>query len=427
MLKRRTLVRSIPVGLATSASVLTVHAAGRSATAQAQHPSPHASNGVSAHTYQWALLYWMPYDNDLARFGESILSMLTRGTHGSDVLVAVQSDLKGEQTMQRQYMVDGVMTRVEGSPEGETTSLSEDSSDEAALSAYLQWAKDTFRAKHWTVIIVGHGGRINQISPDDHTALNANSEALEYPRTWMGIDVLAKAVSHFNQSLQDSEQGQVDLLFFQNCNKATLEVLYEARHCARYTLASQFALGAPNFYYEEVLQTLGQLPQDEAGTEVITDGYGAALAIMGSEAPNMYQTLTLVDNQAIAQLPTHLAPLLQVLQENSATIDLMELPIYRYFGERHCDFLALLEQAVAASGHGTAELQAFSSFMVSSVISHCATEGHLYGSGALMRSQPDRFCGIGLYCPVEDGDDQRYQSLALAQDVDLQHLYNKIV
>lgn len=456
MIKRRTLVRSLPVSVASSVAVLAEHRRGLPTLAE-ESRQPLAD--LRHHTYKWALLYWMPYDNDLARFGDSILGMLTRGTRDSDVVVAVQSDMREESTMQRHCMVDGVMTRV--APDAANTDpvglhnsrqentaqdkalgneldelLGEDSSNSGTLSDYLQWAQATFNAEHWAVIVVGHGDRINQVSQDNHSPVNKLGD-LQHPHTWMGIDALGQSIGQFNQSLQDAEQGQVDLLFFQNCNKATLEVLYEVHHCAQYTLASQFALGAPNYYYEEVLSRLGQASevhsQDStqasspaSSPEVITDGYGAALAIMTAEAQSMYQTLTLVDNRAIAQLPTYLTPLLQILKDSPVAINALDLPTYRYFGERHCDLLALLEQLVETSGQGTDDLRAFTDFMTSSVISHCATEGHLYGSGALMRSQPDRFCGIGMYCPANRFEGDRYRSMALAQAVDLQSLYKKI-
>ncbi|BDM80939.1 hypothetical protein [Acaryochloris marina] len=42
--------------------------------------------------YKWAVLYWMPYDNDLSHFGEPIIEMLISGTQNTDVAIAVQSD-----------------------------------------------------------------------------------------------------------------------------------------------------------------------------------------------------------------------------------------------------------------------------------------------------------------------------------------------
>lgn len=379
----------------------------------ASQPTPQSASTEQANRHKWAVLYWMPYDNDLSHFGDSIFQMLGQGTEGQDVVVAIQSDSSGDHTMRRRQIVDGVVTDVELGLDSDA--LREDSSDSATLADYLTWAKDTLDADHWAVIVVGHGGKMNEISPDDHHWKN-RSARVYHPRTWMGVDQFTQVVSQFNQSVQE----KLELLFFQNCNKATVEVLYEARNGARYTLASQFALGAPNFYYEGFLRRLGQSAQP------VTNGYDAALAIMEAEAPNMYQTLTLVDNQAIAQLPTYLAPLLQVLKDNSTDINMMDLPTYRYFGERHCDLLFLLEQAVEARGRGALAFRRFANFVTSSVIAHYATEGYLYGSGALMRSQPERFCGMGMYCPTKDDPTEQYRSMALSQAVDLDSLYRII-
>ena len=143
--------------------------------------------------YKWAVLYWMPYDNNLARFGEPIIEMLARGTENSETAVAVQSDYWGDAHMRRRKIIGGAVTEID--------IPGEDSSDPSALAAYLDWAHQTFDADHWAVIVVGHGGKINEVSPDDH---RINSRT----RTWMGVDQFANVVSNFNQ-LTD---GQVELL-----------------------------------------------------------------------------------------------------------------------------------------------------------------------------------------------------------------------
>jgi hypothetical protein len=181
-----------------------------------------AENSNSSYTKPhrtWVVLYWMPYDNDLVRFGEPIIEMLANSTRDSEVAVVVQSDYLGEPQMRRRRIENGIVYNCE--------LTSEDSSAISAFSAYLDWANLTYEADHWAVIVVGHGGRLNEISPDDHGV------AHRHARTWMGVDQFADAVTNFNRATN----GRIELLFFQNCNKAMLEVVYEARNCARYTLS----------------------------------------------------------------------------------------------------------------------------------------------------------------------------------------------
>lgn len=355
--------------------------------------------------YQWVVLYWMPYDNNLVRFGEPIIQMLTRGTRGSknpehsEIAVVVQSDYWGNLKMRRRKIFNRTIQ--------EFNIAGEDSSDVFAFSAYLDWANQTFAADHWAVIVVGHGGKINQISPDEHHAIGK-------PVTWMSVGRFAQAVSQLNRDTN----GKVEFLFFQNCNKATLEVIYEARNCARYTLASQLNLGAPNYYYEEFLNYL---------KDPLVDGREAAIAIMNSERADMYHSLTLVDNQAVKRIPEKLSPVLKsILAKLLPTIRYSDLEIYSYFNELHCDVLILLDYLSKISHRGENELRAFADFLRSSVIANYKTGGELYGSGSGSKMY-DRFCGLSLFFPETEPAIYRYRSLALYQQVDLTSLYQAIM
>ncbi|EGJ32115.1 hypothetical protein LYNGBM3L_29840 [Moorena producens 3L] len=350
--------------------------------------------------HQWVVLYWMPYDNDLVRFGEPIVEMLTRGTKNSEIAVVVQSDYWGEPKMRRRQLVNGITNEIDVA--------GENSSDVSAFSAYLDWANQTFEAESWAVIVVGHGGKINEISPDDHKTTGQT-------RTWMRVDQFANAVSKFNQATN----GRVELLFFQNCNKATLEVVYEVRNCARYTLASQLTLGAPNYYYESFLN---HLKKPSVG------GREAAIAIMDSERADMYHTLTLVDNQAVEGIPDKLSRLLQpILNSRLPAIRDSELPTYHYFGEQHCDALVLLGHLFRSSSQRQNEFTEFADFLRSSVITSYKTGGEFFGGRPPSNTNSKELCGLSLYLPETEQATSRYSSLALYQEVDLVSLYRLIV
>lgn len=342
----------------------------------------------------------MPYDNDLVRFGEPIVEMLTRGTQNSEIAVVVQSDYWGDPKMHRRQLANGLQTSI--------NVVGEDSSDASAFSAYLDWANQTFEADHWVIIVVGHGGKINEVSPDDHGTTRQ-------ARTWMRVDQFANAVSNFNRFTNE----RVELLFFQNCNKATLEVAYEARNCARYTLASQLELGAPNYYYEGFLNRL---------KESLVGGREAAIAIMDSERVDMYHTLTLVDNQAVGRIPNKLSRLLQqILNSRLPSISQSGLQTYHYFDEQHCDALVLLGYLSRIGSQGQNEFTEFADFVRSSVITSYKTKGEFYGSRPHSNTDLEELCGLSLYLPETERAISRYSSLALYQGVDLVSLYRGIV
>jgi Clostripain family len=205
----------------------------------------------------------------------------------------------------------------------------------------------------------------------------------------------------------------------QNCNKATLEVVYETRNCAQYTLASQLNLGAPNYYYEGFLNCL---------KDPSVGGREAAIAIMDSERANMYHTLTLVDNQAVERIPDKLSRLLQpILNSNLPAIRQSDLSTYHYFGEQHCDALILLGYLVRMSSQGQHEFIEFADFLRSSVITSHKTGGKLFEMRPRSNTNSEELSGLSLYFPETEQATSRYSSLALYQGVDLVNLYRKIV
>lgn len=388
-MKRRYFCRYLVLGSACFTNAL-VH----------NYRTARAINSPAKSYHQWVVLYWMPYDNDLVRFGEPIVEMLTHGTQNSDVAVVVQSDYRGDATLRRRQLINGNISEIEVTEE--------DSSNSSVFSAYLDWAKQTFEAEHWAIIVVGHGGKINEISPDDHSTTDRG-------RTWMGVNQFAHAVHQFNLAIN----GNVELLFFQNCNKATLEVIYEVRNCARYTLASQLTLGAPNYYYEGFLNSL---------KDPTIKGYEAALAIMNAERADMYHTLTLVNNQAVNQIPDKLSPLIQtIVNHDLPEITKAELLTDGYFGEQHCDILTLLDTLSKASNQGRKAFNQFADFLRSSVIASYKTGGELLLSPPESNFNLEKFCGLSLYLPETEQAISRYRSLALYQKLDLVRFYTQIL
>jgi hypothetical protein len=210
---------------------------------------------------------------------------------------------------------------------------------------------------------------------------------------------------------------KVELLFFQNCNKATLEVVYEVRNCAQYTLASQLTLGAPNYYYEGFLNHL----KDPA-----FKGYEAALAIMDAERADMYHTLTLVDNKVVDKIPNQLSPLIQtIFNHDLPKITKSELLTYGYFGEQHCDLLVLLGTLSKGSHQGRKAFSQFADFLRSSVIVAYKTGGEFVLSPPESNFNLEKFCGLSLYLPETEQAISRYRSLALYQELDFVRLYTQ--
>jgi hypothetical protein len=102
-MKRRSFCQYVAMGSACFAGVVGPDLTFAMSSAFSQTKSRH----------KWVVLYWMPYDNDLARFGEPIVEMLTRGTQNPEIAVVVQSDYWRDPQMRRRQIIDGTITEVD--------------------------------------------------------------------------------------------------------------------------------------------------------------------------------------------------------------------------------------------------------------------------------------------------------------------------
>ncbi|MCU0518846.1 MAG: clostripain family protease, partial [Oscillatoria sp. Prado101] len=123
--------------------------------------------------YDWIILYWMPYDNDLWRFGKPILDMLAKGVRSENILVTVESDFWGDKNLSRRAISKD---RV-----GVEQLKTANSASEEVFAEYLNWANSRFAADKWAIVFLGHGGRLDEISPDENTG------TIQLKTKWMNI------------------------------------------------------------------------------------------------------------------------------------------------------------------------------------------------------------------------------------------------
>ena len=290
---------------------------------------------TTAHQYRWILLYWMPYDNDLSRYVSEIVAQLTAGVGSDQLLVLVQADTVDQPNMVR-YVISAQGVDVQTLAEG-------NSADPRAFEDFLGWAA-SYPAAQRMLAVVGHGGRLTQLSPD-----YGEGDAPQ----WLDIRDVRDAIATFNQRTDKT----LDLFFFQNCNKATLAACQTMAAVAQYTLASQDLLGAPNRYYQPLLRWLARTGQ--------VTGYTLAHRIRAYETADMYLGYTVVDNQRLrAGLADSLNPLINRLWHRSwAAIDLSELERLRYFGDTYIDLVAFLTLLTRQVGGAEVELNQFVQFL----------------------------------------------------------------
>ena len=156
----------------------------------------------------------MSYDNDLASFGPVILDALEHGVQGTGFVVTVLAD-DTERDGLRRYSI---------SSQGRAREIlnTDNSASEDVLSDYLHWVTETYPAKHYGVVFLDHGGRLDDMCLDKWPDANDQER-------WLSARLVGGLLREFRKRVP----GEVDLLFLQQCGRASLENLYNFRGAVR--------------------------------------------------------------------------------------------------------------------------------------------------------------------------------------------------
>lgn len=360
----------------------------------------------------------MPYDNNLSRFGQPIIEMLSKGVQSDKVLVIVQSDLSNAKQLSRNIITKGNINV----QYLETA----DSSSENVLNDYLSWALSQFQAKHWVIVFLGHGESLMKISPDNNP--NSSSISSSEPK-WMNLQRISEVLSKFNQAVN----GRLELLFFQNCNRGNIEVHYTFQNIAKYTLSSQIILAVPNYYYESLLNHLSYYPN--------LDGGQIAKKIMDFEPSDMYHSLTLTKNHYFHQLSEKLNPVIDsILKANTDAVKIQInsalfpkksnsekslIEIYRSGGETFVDLANFILEITILSGADVTACNRFLNYYKSFLIERVQQNGKLLNPR--IRGRYQKFSGLGLFLPRTRQELETYSYLKIYSDLKLVKLFEAVV
>ena len=357
----------------------------------------------------------MPYDNNLSDHGTDILNMLEKGVKSENILVLVQADFSNTDKMSRWILAKEGVSRQEVN--------SANSAREEVFGQYLDWASMKFEAKKWAIAFLGHGGVLDSISPDDWpgdsmaetteiaemTEMAENSETTE--TQWMNIYKLSCVIEEFNHQVDN----RVELFFFQNCNKGTIEAHYTLRKAAKYTLSSQNLLGVPNYYYESLFQFIGSNP-DLNGGEL-------AEKIIEFDRLDMYWIYAATENRYFAELPRKInAAIESILKANVTAIKLEELNPYSYSGEQYVDSVEFLQTLTEQSGADRQNCQEAIAFLNDRVLHRVQRDGHLFN----IRDRNSQRSGLGLFLPRSKEELEKYRYLPVFSDLHLPELFEAI-
>jgi hypothetical protein len=263
------------------------------------------------------------------------------------IAVVVFADFRG----------DGGMTRFLITQEGETSSPlpGEGSAQPSTLEGALESVAAELPARRYALVFLNHGGKLSQ-SCYDGTPGSPGAD-------WMQVPAMADVLSRWRAGLD----GEVELLFMQQCGKGTLENGYELRGAARWVMGSQTVVGAPNRYYTAALEALSAEPE--------ADGAQLARWIVDHETANMFTTYTALSSERLEELPARLDALLQPLIDSG----IGQAPSYHRVGdisfsqppdELFVDLVGVLTAWHLAAGIRPVEVKRFASWLDDELILH---------------------------------------------------------
>jgi hypothetical protein len=123
--------------------------------------------------------------------------------------------------------------------------MSKELSPKKALEGFLNFCRDEYPARHYALIILGHG----QVVGDDSFLLDDFAE----PHSVLLKD-LGEIISRFSTDVgKQGEPGALEMVGFHSCSMSGLEVAYELDKSTKYMLASQGPAYVGSWPYKQIL------------------------------------------------------------------------------------------------------------------------------------------------------------------------------
>jgi hypothetical protein len=305
----------------------------------------------SQDTLDYLLIYYLPYDNDLSDLGDDIIDELLASSK-ENIGIVVQADFEDTLGHQRFIILDGKI---------DTIQLTTETSNISDFRDYLTWTSEQFTFRQHAIFFLNHGADLESMGIDIHPH-----------RAYYNITEVSEAIEEFNGHLE----RMATLLVLQQCNRSSIEIVYEFRDCAHYTLASQLELGAPNSYYKEMVNLIHQDPG--------VNGEELGKSIAYFEGYDMYHSYTLIDNSTLDSYVLELASFVNQLKKTK--YDPATLLVETYWAESYWDLHSFLKSV--EGGNTTVAAMEF--------IPSSKTVMHLPNPKSDFASD---YCGLSIYSP----------------------------
>ncbi len=360
----------------------------------------------------WALAYVMSYDNDLSRFADGILAELAAGSKAGGVPVSVLVDVTGDEGL-RHVHIDGGVVRSD-------RLATENSASADGIEAFLHRSVERFPSRRLAIVFLNHGGALDEMNLDVHPGPGnaapdgrVEGEAEELGGATEPAWLSAREMGERLRKLEAAIEPDIELVFLQQCGRASIENLYNFRGIAPAVLASQTVLQAPNTYYRRTLEWLGENPEAR----------GAGLASRIIDTDEHYTSYVSVDGAKLGELPARIDPILEALAGSKGGRMPDPTLTERCFGPRRGESLndlftwlrAVSDARGVAPDHASA-VAGFERWATSElIVRHGRHPDQLYASR--------NWCGLGVYVPLTDEARQKYRDYPLYRDSRLDELW----
>lgn len=268
---------------------------------------------ASESVYDWGLIYVMSYDNNLDHCAEPIIKGLQNGIVNERVAVSVLKDRLDKDGLQQLVYSKRGNRKV--------TLKSDDITDNNILGDFLNWSVKEMPARRYALIFLNHGGGLEYMCADNYIEDGIGSGHLKASQ----VGPLVRQWS----SLLNGGNSELSLLFLQQCGRASIENLYNFRGSAKYIMASQINVGAPNTYYTPTLKALCNSPAMN----------GRELGIKIMDTDKHYTTYVLVDGLEVDNFRAVIRPvsrLFSTMQSPTEELDSLK-PCFTCRDEKNYD------------------------------------------------------------------------------------------
>jgi hypothetical protein len=215
---------------------------------------------------KWTVLVWMAGDNNLQSAGEQDIQEMKRVGSTAEIDVVAQFDRMTDQNTRRYYLKKGTPLKAD-----EVASLGPtDTGDPAVAADFFTWGIKNYPADRYLAVLWNHGGGIDETDiyrgGPYRRALFHTTARSGMGRRGIAYDDTARdfldntELKQVLKTVADNTGKTLDLLGFDACLMNMVEIAYQLRQFAGYSVGSEQTEPGDGWPYDTILTDLAANP-----------------------------------------------------------------------------------------------------------------------------------------------------------------------